>query len=194
MGKKKKKSKEPPPIDHPSFVDAAQVVELKKAWDNFSFAKEGAHGLHIMTGNKLQDALSECAMRTLTNLEMKELENKFGVQYAFKLTELKAEKEFKYAEFANMADFVDGMEFWEKSIDAAFGVYDVNGDGKIDKAELTAILTGGMGAAAVTPADVEQLLAKLDTDHNGSIDKAEFIQYIKPAPQDLKKKKKKKKK
>jgi hypothetical protein len=50
QGKKKKKSKEPPPIDHPSFVDAAQVVELKKAWDNFSIAKEGAHGLHIMTG------------------------------------------------------------------------------------------------------------------------------------------------
>lgn len=60
---------------------------------------------------------------------------------------------------------------------AAFNSFDLNGDGKIDKEELTTVL-GKFYSKGVTPEEVDQLMIAADTNKDGRIEYEEFVQWI----------------
>merc|ERR1719265_2756111 len=65
----------------------------------------------------------------------------------------------------------------EQAILAQFQVFDLNGDGKIDRAELEKVL-GGLEPAKWNAASLEALFKKVPVDASGCISYESFVRWV----------------
>ncbi|KAJ6233863.1 calcineurin b [Anaeramoeba flamelloides] len=84
--------------------------------------------------------------------------------------------------FASNGSFVDRLKL-------TFSVYDINGDGGIDKSELKLLLTSCLKdnfRLTLTEEDLQKIIDKtfeqIDTDNNGRIDYNEYATYARKNP------------
>eukprot|EP01105_Mastigella_eilhardi_P022408 TRINITY_DN5513_c0_g1_i2.p2 TRINITY_DN5513_c0_g1~~TRINITY_DN5513_c0_g1_i2.p2 ORF type:complete len:142 (-),score=47.06 TRINITY_DN5513_c0_g1_i2:113-538(-) len=59
----------------------------------------------------------------------------------------------------------------------AFAMFDKNNDGHITSAELAEVLTS-LGGKAPTSAELQQMIAEVDTDNSGTVEFNEFIEMM----------------
>ncbi|ELR18329.1 EF hand domain containing protein [Acanthamoeba castellanii str. Neff] len=74
-----------------------------------------------------------------------------------------------------MEKFIDSETLSEMK--EAFGVFDQNGDGRISDSELNTVLTTMNNGTPPDPSLLQQMIAELDIDGNGTVELEEFLQW-----------------
>ena len=156
--------------------------------------KEGAG----LTGSsfKAPQKAAELVLKALDSNENNTIELNEFVAWVRKGVSLTTEKRAKFArsapERADLVMFIDAVERTipqaaiESAVHRIFDDYDVDGNGHIDLDELTAMIVElgtihnrGLPSIDATRDAAKLAMKALDTDQNGTVEKEEFVEWIK---------------
>jgi len=146
------------PVD---MLSAAQLEEFQEAFDMFD--KDGGGSIDA---GELKELLASVG----------EWPTDDEIAYMVNAVDVDNTGDIDFAEFAALMAHKMKNESTDEVIAAAFQTFDHNGDGKISTNEMRSILVN-LGEP-VSGNDVEQVIAAVDTDGDGSIDYREFAAVI----------------
>jgi len=144
-----------------SQLGETQIKELRDV-----FMRLDNNGDGLLTAAEMKEGLTSAGLKEIPE----------DLQLILEQVDSDGSGVIDYTEF--LAATLDKKVYMEKDVCwQAFRIFDRNGDGKIDKSEIGAVL-GDSGVQATAQRDIAELMTEIDKNGDGEIDFEEFMEMM----------------